>query len=119
MLFCCLPPCSHSEHIGREQLLKERSDAQKLVNRLYIVVVKHSHVESTWLDKQRTSALALCESLMHSKRPGRIDRCRLGSTRSDTGAFLLRFLVGEIGPISLNKAFWEVLTMEFVWNIIF
>ena len=90
MLFCCLLPCSHSEHIGREQLLKERSDAQKLVNRLYIVVVKHSHVESTWLDKQRTSALALCESLMHSKRPGRIDRCRLESTRNHTGAFLDR-----------------------------
>ena len=64
-------------------------------------------------------AMLACESLMHSKRPGRIDRCRLGSTRSDTGAFLLRFLVEEIGPISLNKAFWEVLTMEFVWNIIF
>ena len=38
-------------------------------------------------DKQRTSALALCESLMHSKRPGRIDRCRLESTRNHTGAF--------------------------------
>ena len=39
--------------------------------------------------KQRTSALALCESLMHSKRPERIGSCWLESTRSDTGAFLL------------------------------